>query len=209
MKGKVAQSCLTLCDPLDCSPPGSSVHGILQARTLEWVAVPFSRGSSQPRDRTQISRVAGGFFTAERILYQLSYEGSPLSLIFLLDIFAPRSFSVPLLPSGLAPDLSRVRPGLLLRRPLPAAATLDASLPTEPARQEGKQRSATRLPLSCLVALSTSRSFGLYPFLFLSRFIEAELVYNVVFIASVRQHDSVTHIHIHAFLHFLIVAKVT
>ena len=89
MKGKVAQSCLTLCDPLDCSPPGSSVHGILQARTLEWVAVPFSRGSSQPRDRTQISRVAGGFFTAERILYQLSYEGSPLSLIFLLDTFAP------------------------------------------------------------------------------------------------------------------------
>ena len=80
VKGKVAQSCLTLCDPLDCSLPVSSVHGILQARTLEWVAVPFSRGSSQPRDRTQISRVAGGFFTAERILYQLSYEGSPLSL---------------------------------------------------------------------------------------------------------------------------------
>ena len=40
------QSCLTLCDPTDCSPPGSSVHGILQARTLEWVAIPFSRGSS-------------------------------------------------------------------------------------------------------------------------------------------------------------------
>ena len=46
----VAQSCLTLCDPMDCRPPGSSVHGILQARILEWVAVPFSRGSSQPRD---------------------------------------------------------------------------------------------------------------------------------------------------------------
>ena len=41
-----AQSCLTLCDPVDCSPPGSSVRGILQARTLEWVAIPFSRGSS-------------------------------------------------------------------------------------------------------------------------------------------------------------------
>ena len=129
-------------------------------------------------------------------------EARFLCLIVLLDIFAPCSFSVPLLPSGLAPDLSQVRPGLLLRRPLPAAATLDASLPTEPARQERKQRSATGLPLSCLVALSTSRSFGLYPFLFLSRFIEAELVYNVVFIASVWQHDSVTHIHIHAFLHF-------
>ena len=49
---KVAQSCLTLCDPMDCSLPGSSVHGIFQARILEWVAVPSSRGSSQPRDRT-------------------------------------------------------------------------------------------------------------------------------------------------------------
>ena len=45
----VAQSCLTLCDPIDSSPPGSSVHGILQAKTLEWIAMPFSRGSSQPR----------------------------------------------------------------------------------------------------------------------------------------------------------------
>ena len=42
--------CPTLCKPMDCSPPGSSVHGILQARILEWVAIPFSRGSSQPRD---------------------------------------------------------------------------------------------------------------------------------------------------------------
>ena len=46
----VAQSCPTLCEPMDCSPPGSSVHGIVQARILEWVAVSFSRGSSQPRD---------------------------------------------------------------------------------------------------------------------------------------------------------------
>ena len=45
----------TLCDPMDCSPPGSSVHGISQARTLEWVAVSFSRGSSQPRDDTRVS----------------------------------------------------------------------------------------------------------------------------------------------------------
>ena len=49
------QSCLTLCDPVDCSPPGSSIHGILQARILEWVAISFSRGSSRPRDRTQVS----------------------------------------------------------------------------------------------------------------------------------------------------------
>ena len=46
----VAQSYPTLCDPIDCSPPGSSVHGIFQARILEWVAMPSSRGSSQPRD---------------------------------------------------------------------------------------------------------------------------------------------------------------
>ena len=48
---------------MDCSPPGSSVHGILQARILEWVATPSFRGSSQLRDRTQVSRIAGGFFT--------------------------------------------------------------------------------------------------------------------------------------------------
>ena len=60
---KVAQSCLTLCDPMDCSVPGSAVHGILQARTLEWVTVPFSRGSSQPRDQIQVFCSAGGFFT--------------------------------------------------------------------------------------------------------------------------------------------------
>ena len=45
----VAQSCVTLCDPMDCSPVGSSIHETLQARILEWVAFPFSRGSSQPR----------------------------------------------------------------------------------------------------------------------------------------------------------------
>ena len=54
----------TLGDPMDCSPPGFSVHGILQARILEWVAMPSPRGSSQPRDRTQVSRTAGGFFTS-------------------------------------------------------------------------------------------------------------------------------------------------
>ena len=54
----VAQSCLTLCNPIDCSPPGSSVHGILQARILEWIAMPSSRGSSQPRDQTLVSYVS-------------------------------------------------------------------------------------------------------------------------------------------------------
>ena len=61
----IAQSCPTLCDPVDCSPPVSSVHGILQARRLEWVAISFSRKSSQPRDETQVSCIAGRFFTTE------------------------------------------------------------------------------------------------------------------------------------------------
>ena len=59
LKVKVAQSCLTLCNHMDYT-----VHGILQARILAWVAFPFSRGSSQPRDRTQISHIAGRFFTS-------------------------------------------------------------------------------------------------------------------------------------------------
>ena len=59
----VTQSCPTLCNPMDCSSPDSSVLGILQARILEWVAMPSSRGSSQPRDWTQVSHTADGFFT--------------------------------------------------------------------------------------------------------------------------------------------------
>ena len=62
-KWLVAQSCPTLCSPLDCGLPGSSVHRILQTRTLEWTAITFSSGSSRPRDRTQISCIAGKFFT--------------------------------------------------------------------------------------------------------------------------------------------------
>ena len=55
---EVTQSCLTLCDPMDCSLPGASVHGIFQARGLQWVASSFSRGSSWPRDLTQVSHIA-------------------------------------------------------------------------------------------------------------------------------------------------------
>ena len=61
----IAQSCPTLCDPKDCSPPGSSVHGILQARILEWVAIYSPRESSQPRDQTCISYITSKFFTTE------------------------------------------------------------------------------------------------------------------------------------------------
>ena len=65
MPAKSLQSCLTLCDPIDCSPAGSSVHGILQARTLGWVAMPFSWGSSSPSDQTLVPGITGGFSTAE------------------------------------------------------------------------------------------------------------------------------------------------
>ena len=58
------------CDPLNCSSPGSSVHGTLQARILEWVAIPCSRGTSRPRDQTQVSHCG-------QILYRLSHQGSP------------------------------------------------------------------------------------------------------------------------------------
>ena len=60
---KLSQSCPTLCDPMDCSLPCSSIRGILQARILEWVAISFSRGSSQLRDQTQVSCIAGRRFT--------------------------------------------------------------------------------------------------------------------------------------------------
>ena len=60
---EVTQSCLTLCNPMDCSLQGSTVHGISYARILEWVAISFSRKSSQPRDWTQVSQVTGSHFT--------------------------------------------------------------------------------------------------------------------------------------------------
>ena len=63
VKGLVSQSCLTLCNPMYCPPPGSSVHGIFQVGILEWVALPFSRGSSQPTDRAPVSYIAGRVFT--------------------------------------------------------------------------------------------------------------------------------------------------
>ena len=70
VKVKVAQLCLTLCDPMDYT-----VHRILQARILEWVAFPLSRGSSQPGDWTQVSFIAGGFFTnwATRKVHKWSF----------------------------------------------------------------------------------------------------------------------------------------
>ena len=60
---EVAQSCPTLCDPMDCSLPDSSIHGVFQARILEWVVISFSRRSSQPRGWTRVSHIAGRCFT--------------------------------------------------------------------------------------------------------------------------------------------------
>ena len=81
-ESEVAQLCLTLCDSMDssnCSLPGSTVRGILQARVLEWVAISFSRRSSQPRDQTQVSRIAGRRFTiwatTKRVCQCLAFLG--------------------------------------------------------------------------------------------------------------------------------------
>ena len=63
LKVLAAQLCPTLCNRMNCSPPGSSLYGLLQARILEWVAIPFSRASSRPRDQTWVSCIAGIFFT--------------------------------------------------------------------------------------------------------------------------------------------------
>ena len=93
----VIQSCLTLCDPMDCRSPDSSVRGIFQARILEWVAIPFSRGSSQPRDRTRVSCTAGRFFptraTREEayLVINMSKDLFPISLWLNTEVFLRES----------------------------------------------------------------------------------------------------------------------
>ena len=90
VKVLAAQLSLTLCDPMDCSPPGSSVHGILQTRILEWAAIPFSRGSSKPRDQTWVSRIAGRFFFRNPQfphVADLSHQGSPWFLTRMPSLF--------------------------------------------------------------------------------------------------------------------------
>ena len=87
------QLCLTLCDPMDCSLPGSSVHGIFQARILEWLAIHYFRGCSWHRDQTCISCIS---CFGREILYLLHHLGSPLDLLGLLVlmmIFATFSIS--------------------------------------------------------------------------------------------------------------------
>ena len=88
-------------NPMDCSRPGSSVHGILQARILEWVTIPFSRGSSGPSDQTLVSGIAGGFFTiwATREAHGYSVGSIPLEKPesyeqFIIEVNTQSRFSV-------------------------------------------------------------------------------------------------------------------
>ena len=81
---KSFQSCPTLCDLVDCIPPGSSVHGILQARILEWVAMPSSRGSSQPRGQTCVSCFS---CIGRQVLYHQRHLGSPIIKYILYIIY--------------------------------------------------------------------------------------------------------------------------
>ena len=106
----VAQSYPTLQDPMDCCPPGSSFHGIFQARILEWVAISFSRGSSGPRNRAWVSCIAGGFFTywARREALRVILDG----MYFLsskFSVLSPPLLCLPssLLPKHLCPDALR------------------------------------------------------------------------------------------------------
>ena len=96
LKVKVAQLCPSLCDPMDCSPPGSSVHGIHQARILAWVAVPFSKGFLQLWHRTQVSHIAGKFFTSWATREAQEYTGVG-SLFLLQGIFPTQELNQSLL----------------------------------------------------------------------------------------------------------------
>ena len=101
-ESEVAQSCLTLCNHMDCSLPGSSIHGIFQATVLEWVAISFSRGSSQPRDRTQVSRIAGRRFAiwANSWKGRLCGRGEMSSWDHSLGALAMRSYTEKMSPLG-------------------------------------------------------------------------------------------------------------
>ena len=109
---KVTQLCLTVCDSMDYT-----VYGILQVRILEWVAFPFSRGSSQPRDQTQVSRIAG------QILYQLSNKGSPRILEWVAYPFSIES-SQPRNRTGVSFIAGRFFTNWAMRKALPPLSWL-------------------------------------------------------------------------------------
>ena len=140
----VAQSCLTLCDPMDCSLPGSSLHGILQARILERIAISSSRGFFQLRERTCISSIAGGFFTTEP-------QGNPLKAMV--------QFSLSVVSDSLQPHgLQHTRPPC--PSPSPGACSNSCPLswwchPTI---------SSSVIPFSCLQSFPASGSFPISQF---------------------------------------------
>ena len=107
---KVAQLCPPLCDPMDCSPPGSSVHGILQTRIMELVAIPFSRGSSRPRDQTWVSCIS---CISRRILYGLSHQESPFHQNFTLT--TPPKLESPMTTTMLNPMVRSIFTPLFIR----------------------------------------------------------------------------------------------
>ena len=98
MKALVAQSCSTLSDPIDYSLPGNPIHGILRARILEWVAISFSRASSQPGDLTRISRIAGKLLTVEpdqRESWSIEVMMTRMMIMITVQPFGPQ-FLIPL-----------------------------------------------------------------------------------------------------------------
>ena len=105
----LAQSCPTLCDAMNYSPPGFSVHGIFQGRIREWVAVPFSRGSSRPRDETRVSRIAGRFFTISVTREVTRDKGPPKNVVPspILQGFRA-AWGCPLLSGALITDLDSI-----------------------------------------------------------------------------------------------------
>ena len=107
IESEVTQSCPTLCNPMDCSPPGSSIHGIFQARILEWVAIFFSRRSSPPRDSTQVSRIVGRHFTVWATREGLTDEWiNKMQCIYTMEYcrcLVAKSCSILLQPLGLWP----------------------------------------------------------------------------------------------------------
>ena len=121
---EVAQSCPTLCDPMNCSLPGSSVHGIFQARVLEWIAISFSRGSSRPRVWTQVSGIEDRRFTVwatrevlrwtlQAFIFQsLSHAlGQPDSLAFSYFLcWRPKDWCIFLYSMLVPPNLPSLKP---------------------------------------------------------------------------------------------------
>ena len=168
---EVIQSCPTLCNPMDCSPPGSSLHGILQARVLEWIAISFSRGSSWPRDQTQVSCIAGRRFTLwatreSQEAFPFPFSISSFGFLWSCCIFSLRThqpdcpLSLPwFLPSDCSPASGLVsfpNEGLtLVLLPLPKALNF--------LYQATSYAGKTTVGLYCFLTVSASSNYLIVP----------------------------------------------